>query len=290
MEFSLLPCESASGRPWLYSLRPVRAGGYELHLTDATKLFRERLTPREAVDRCQDLNPAVEFAQPEDLVEELTALLADKTSNLSVEEEEEAGVRLKANGKLFGYDFRWNFAPSRLDSEKFFDFFLSDVLKCFSHLLEQNRHLLEVIRNKDLELLDYRQGGATLTRKNLKTERLDKAAILKQVSYVPKDDPQLISVLASGDFREVQRAVEAGRNRKVVEAATTPEEERSRARDRKRRIKIKGAAAQLFKEEDDDHEEQREVDSPKKTGEKRQVQLSESIKNKKQLAKKLRKL
>ncbi len=310
MEWSVLPSDPSSSssssltdRAWLYSLRRLRGGGYELHLTDAARVFRERLAPKQVLDRCGDLNPAVE-AEAEDLVEEIAAMLEDRTSHVALAEEDyggaddagggggEGGMRLRANGKLFGYDFKWHFVAARLGAEKAYGSLLCDLLKCVSHLLNQRRHLLQVVQAKDLEIFDYEQGGASLTRRTLKTDKFDRATALDKVPYVPVDDPGLVKTLASEDFRGVQRAVEAGGRRRAA-TAITPEEERAKARARKKRIRIKGAGAQLLRPDDlenDDEEEDKSRVFAKESGEKRPSAMSDRVKSKKVLAKKLRKL
>ncbi len=292
MEWSPLKCESSSSSSsWLHNLRCCADGGYALHLTDGARVFSERLAAEQVEVRCEDLNPAVE-ASAEDLVEEITGLLASKTSHVQLKElKTGSNLRLEAAGKLFGYDFRWRFDLEALSAEAAYDALFSNVFKCVSHLLEQQRHLLQVIKAKDLEIFDYEQSGATLTRRTLKTDKFDAARDLhNKVPYTPRDDAEVMSsTLSSEEFRRVQRSVEAGAGRKRALAAT-PEEERAKARARAKRIRIKGAAAQLFQEEESQQESEKTPTKKGDGGGGSRQGLSESAKKNKALAKKLKKL
>ncbi len=264
MEWSVLNCQlededdededDVIPSTWLFHLRKCGDGGYQLRLTNAASAFQERLSSDQVQDRCGRINPAVE-ADSDDLVEEIQQLMSDGTTHLKLRKEGENALELEVAGKLFGYDFRWNFATKK--EEDAFDSVLRPALKCISLLLEQRRKLVDIIRAKDLELLDFEQAGHSLTRKNLKTPKFDmKKDGLSRLSAA-KPDPELVRMLASDEYREVQRAAEEMGAATDKGADQSPEEGKARAKARARRIKIKGVAGMLMaadKNEDEDDE------------------------------------
>ena len=290
MEWKTLPTDSSATNTnsnWLYSF-DGGSHGYRMTLTNLVDAYEERFDSQEVQDRCGDLNPAVE-ASTEDLTEEIGGLLTSNTSNIQLEETKDGATTVTVNGKLFGYDFRWRFDLTRLSSEGFHTCVVSQLVRCVSHLFTQQEYLAQTLQAKDLELADYEYGGATLTRKNAKTERFDRAQ-LNKVPVEPASD--LTRVVASDKFRSVQSSVAHGKRATPVKA-TSAEERSSRERERRKRIRIKGAG-QLFKdeeEEDDCSDRNRSSSSPSpKKPTVAPTVVSAAAKKKQAVAKKLKKL
>ncbi len=225
---------------WLYNLRPTTSGGYSFTAVVRGEVFEESLDEEGVCSRCADLNPAVE-ASAKDLVDEIACLLSAESSQVEIRDDRK---KISLRGKLFEYDFRWTFRPLKLPSDRFYSWIVSDLLKCLSYLQIQNHHLLSVVRAKDLELFDYEHSGAALTRKSLRTGPYDPSR-LKNLQSNFTDDDELLGILATSEYKDLQDSAASGRRLALAAAAKTPEEEKARAKARRRRIRIKGVT-QLF--------------------------------------------
>jgi hypothetical protein len=142
--------------------------GYEVLLWDGGVMWTEKLEEEGMVERMATLNPNVE-APSSLLLSHLSSLLY---SSLPAFAETEAGngKTLSISGSMSGgLPFSWQFHYTPAPHDVVETHLMGPLLSCLHELCCQRRDLLEVIRKKEREIQDYRDGGASLSRRNLET-------------------------------------------------------------------------------------------------------------------------
>lgn len=278
-----LPLNGAAGETlFLFSFSSdTTNSSYTLRVTDTVSLYQETMNTSSKIQRkCEELNPAIE-ASTADLLEELKCLLFSKTSYFDLSEDREL---LKVQGKLFGYDFKWKFLLAKCTDSQTHSNLLSQVFSCIGQLLAEHQKLTEVIRAKDLEIFDFEQSGAVLTRKSLKTDTYN-PKILDSVSYTSDKDA---NVLCTDEYKEVQIRTVADKSEL---SKSTPTKDAGLEKARRKRIRIRGRD-DLYGGSDDEEETEDEVHAKKSPVKSSQASLAPKAipKTNKKVAKKLRKL
>ena len=244
-----LRCEGGGDATYVYRF-DKRPGLYDLCVTDGVQMYSEKLKSHGIEDRCSDLNPAIDEAPANDLVEEISDMLANTSTHIEIvkpDSEVSKSMELTLQGKLFGYDFQWRFQLVRDSPQRFYDNVSKELLGVIGHMFEREKYLTQLLRDKDLEISDYLSTGATLTRKSLKTEPFGRDDLGSKARL----DSSSVSVqlLASESFRQTQKVIQCTQSNNGN--PTTPTSTR---KERKKRIRIKGMkVSDMLKSDDEDN-------------------------------------
>lgn len=246
--WNLLPLNGGESETYLFSfISDANNSSYTLRVTDTISMYQETMTSSVKIQRkCEDLNPAIE-ASTEDLLEELKCLLFSKTSYFDLSEDRDV---LKVQGKLFGYDFKWKFSLTKCSDEQANKNLMREVFLCLGQLLAEQQKLMQVIRAKDLEIFDFEQSGAVLTRKTLKTDTFD-PKVLETVSPTSTAlAGEEAKIICSEEYKLVQIRTIAD---KSVISKSTPTKDLGSEKARRKRIRIRGRE-DLYGGSDDEEE------------------------------------
>ena len=144
---------------------------------------------------------------------------------------------------------------------------------------------MQVIRAKDLEIFDFEQSGAVLTRKSLKTETFD-PKVLDTVSAPTSSS--VGEVLCSEDYKDVQIRTIAD---KSAVSKSTPTKDVGSEKARRKRIRIRGREDLYGGSDDDDDDEKEGTAAATSSSSSSPAKAPKVIpKANKKVAKKLRKL
>ncbi|XP_036712794.1 non-homologous end-joining factor 1 isoform X2 [Balaenoptera musculus] len=160
--------------------------GYALLVSDLQQVWHEQVDTSVVSQRAKELNkrltapPAAFLCHLDDL---LRPLLKDTAcpgkATFSCDRVAEALI-LRVRSELSGLPFYWNFhcilaSPSLVSQHLIRPLMgMSLALQC------QVRDLATLLRMKDLEIQDYQESGATLSRDRLKTEPFEENSFLEQ--------------------------------------------------------------------------------------------------------------
>ncbi|KAM7247549.1 hypothetical protein CapIbe_001502 [Capra ibex] len=176
--------------------------GYALLVSDLQQVWHEQVDTSVISQRAKELNKRL-TAPPEaflcHLDDLLRPLLKDAscpgTATFSCDHVEEALI-LRVRSELSGLPFYWNFhcilaSPSLVSQHLIRPLMgMSLALQC------QVRDLTTLLHMKDLEIQDYQESGATLSRDRLKTEPFEENSFLER--FMVEKLPEACSV---GDGR-----------------------------------------------------------------------------------------
>jgi non-homologous end-joining factor 1 len=142
--------------------------GYEVLLWDGGVMWTEKLEEEGMVERMATLNPNVE-APSSLVISHLSSLLYTSLPAFA-ETEAGNGKTLSISGSMSGgLPFSWQFHCTPAPHDVVETHLVGPLLSCLHELCCQRRDLLEVMRKKEREIQDYRDGGASLSRRNLET-------------------------------------------------------------------------------------------------------------------------
>ncbi|XP_045707296.1 non-homologous end-joining factor 1 isoform X2 [Phyllostomus hastatus] len=176
--------------------------GYALLVSDLQEVWHEQVDASVVSQRAKELNKRL-TAPPEAFLSHLDDLLRPLLRDMdcpgkatfSCDHVAEALI-LRVRSELSGLPFCWNFhcipaSPSLVSQHLIRPLMgMSLALQC------QARELATLLRMKDLEIQDYQESGAALSRDRLKTEPFEEASFLEQ--FMVERLPEACSV---GDGR-----------------------------------------------------------------------------------------
>lgn len=181
---------------------------FEFLMTDGKTCLKETLTADQVQSRNAQLNPAVE-ASAGDLIPEIVQIMSKNTTSIDLPAQDEPVLKIR--GKLYNYDFQWHFEVTTMNSEELFEILSSSFLNVLLAMFSRQDFLVDLLKQKDLEIFDYSQSGATLSRKSLKTEKFDpaqlKQVVLPQTRSSNKDTSSL-NLLTTEPFQEIQKCID----------------------------------------------------------------------------------
>ncbi|XP_045707304.1 non-homologous end-joining factor 1 isoform X3 [Phyllostomus hastatus] len=160
--------------------------GYALLVSDLQEVWHEQVDASVVSQRAKELNKRL-TAPPEAFLSHLDDLLRPLLRDMdcpgkatfSCDHVAEALI-LRVRSELSGLPFCWNFhcipaSPSLVSQHLIRPLMgMSLALQC------QARELATLLRMKDLEIQDYQESGAALSRDRLKTEPFEEASFLEQ--------------------------------------------------------------------------------------------------------------
>lgn len=143
--------------------------GYSCYLTDLVNIYKEEVDKEGFTDKFGEINSDLEL---DDIVEgfkEVTGIMISEGVKKIKGEVLEDCCDLNVEWFSEGIPYKWIFKLFRRSSSEFHDLVTKSLLKSMALLLGEREELVSIIRSKDLEIEDYENSGAKLTRKALKT-------------------------------------------------------------------------------------------------------------------------
>ncbi|XP_036885203.1 non-homologous end-joining factor 1 isoform X1 [Sturnira hondurensis] len=176
--------------------------GYALLISDLQGVWHEQVNASVISQRAKELNKRL-TAPPEAFLSHLDDLLRPLLKNIdcpgnatfSCDHVAEALI-LRVRSELSGLPFYWNFHCNLAGPSLVSQHLIRPLMGVSLALQCQVRELATLLRMKDLEIQDYQESGAALSRDRLKTEPFEETSFLEQ--FMVEKLPQACSV---GDGR-----------------------------------------------------------------------------------------
>jgi len=188
---------SLDSRQYLHSLQIDGGPQYRLLVTDMAQLMVEEVSSEHFKKRFIELNSDLEDVDMADGINEISEVLEDltKCDKVAVEHGENS-MKISLDWFSGGIPFSWEFLLQRSSGEMFESIVTKGLTSVISVLLQERDILFNIVRDKDLELEDYVNSGAKLTRKSLKTDRFDRVEFLsKPVDGGGRDGDSVMDVM-----------------------------------------------------------------------------------------------
>ncbi|XP_045337264.1 non-homologous end-joining factor 1 isoform X4 [Leopardus geoffroyi] len=160
--------------------------GYALLVSDLQQVWHEQVDASVVSQRAKELNkrltapPAAFLCHLDDL---LRPLLKDTAcpgkATFSCDRVDEAMI-LQVQSELSGLPFYWNFHCILANPSLVSQHLIRPLMGMSLALQCQGRELATLLRMKDLEIQDYQESGAVLSRDRLKTEPFEENSFLEQ--------------------------------------------------------------------------------------------------------------
>ncbi|XP_007086214.3 non-homologous end-joining factor 1 isoform X3 [Panthera tigris] len=160
--------------------------GYALLVSDLQQVWHEQVDASVVSQRAKELNkrltapPAAFLCHLDDL---LRPLLKDTAcpgkATFSCDRVDEAMI-LRVQSELSGLPFYWNFHCILANPSLVSEHLIRPLMGMSLALQCQGRELATLLRMKDLEIQDYQESGAVLSRDRLKTEPFEENSFLEQ--------------------------------------------------------------------------------------------------------------
>ena len=176
---------------------------YCCYLTDLTNIFKEEGDLHSFMTRFSSLNKDTEVEDEDQrgLVNYLKLSLKDcKKIGKRVNDI----IELKLVWEWEGCDLKFIFKLSQGTSELFSEIVTRKLFLCLLKQQQDKDSLLEVIKKKDLEIEDYENCGARLSRSSLKTGKLKVEDNIKDFIVGPA--PKIMDYLADTKFKELLKS------------------------------------------------------------------------------------
>ncbi|KAM5228875.1 non-homologous end-joining factor 1 [Ctenodactylus gundi] len=160
--------------------------GYALLVSDLQQVWHEQVDTSVVSQRAKELNkrltapPAAFLCHLENLLRSLLKDAAQpREATFSCDRVAEALI-LQVRSELFGLPFSWNFHCSLASPSLVSQHLIRPLMGMSLALQYQVRELAALLQMKDLEIQDYQESGATLSRVRLKTEPFEENSFLEQ--------------------------------------------------------------------------------------------------------------
>ncbi|XP_053071791.1 non-homologous end-joining factor 1 isoform X3 [Acinonyx jubatus] len=160
--------------------------GYALLVSDLQQVWHEQVDASVVSHRAKELNkrltapPAAFLCHLDDL---LRPLLKDTAcpgkATFSCDRVDEAMI-LRVQSELSGLPFYWNFHCILANPSLVSQHLIRPLMGMSLALQCQGRELATLLQMKDLEIQDYQESGAVLSRDRLKTEPFEENSFLEQ--------------------------------------------------------------------------------------------------------------
>jgi len=159
------------GQTFLFQLNVDEGSvGYSCYLTDLVNIYKEEIDKNGFTGRFNEVNSDLEVSDIlEDGLKEVVSIVNSDGEKKIKGEIIEDCCDLHVQWLSEGIPYKWIFKMVRGSSSEFHDNVTKSLLKSMALLLGERDELVSIIRSKDLEIEDYENSGAKLTRKALKT-------------------------------------------------------------------------------------------------------------------------
>ncbi|XP_064443137.1 solute carrier family 23 member 3 isoform X4 [Mirounga angustirostris] len=176
--------------------------GYALLVSDLQQVWHEQVDACVVSQRAKELNkrltapPAAFLCHLDDLLRPLLKDTACSSKATFVCDRVAEALILRVRSELSGLPFYWNFHCTLASPSLVSQHLIRPLMGMSLALQCQVRELATVLRMKDLEIQDYQESGAVLSRDRLKTEPFEENSFLEQ--FMVEKLPEACSV---GDGR-----------------------------------------------------------------------------------------
>ena len=185
---------------------------YSCYLTDLTQIFWEEGDLQNFEKRFSQLNDDMEVEDLRDVVNDLQIKLPLNNckkigrrvgDNIEVELDWEwdGGVE-DEDGETYALKFLFKLSPGT--SEQFSELVTKKLFLCLLKQQQDHDSLLDIIKKKDLEIEDYENCGATLSRSSLKTGKFKKEDNIKD--HIVGPAPGMMDYFAHTRFKELLKS------------------------------------------------------------------------------------
>ena len=192
------------GQVFLFQLI-VREGivGYSCYLTDLVNIYKEQIDKHGFSDKFSSINSDLELDDISEGFEEVTGIMNSEggSSRKMKGEVTQDCCDLQVEWFSEGIPYKWVFNMVKGSSSEFHDLVTKSLLKCMALLLGEREELVSIIRSKDLEIEDYENSGAKLTRKGLKTTWFKPELAFNETKPVEIEDE--INFMTSSEIQSV---------------------------------------------------------------------------------------
>ena len=176
---------------------------YSCYLTDLTKIYLEEGDLQSFESRFCALNEDIEIELEDlkDVVNDLKLSLKDcKKIGKRVDDK----IELKIDWEYEESNLKWTFFLSPGTPEQFSEIVTKRLFLCLLKQQQDKDSLMEVIKKKDLEIEDYENCGARLSRSSLKTFKFKMEDNLKD--HIVGPAPKMQDYLADVKFKELLKS------------------------------------------------------------------------------------
>jgi len=152
---------------------------------DFVNIYIEKLSSTESREKVQKCNPDLEDLDSDAILEEVLEIFGTTKCKSQVNwKSDEINISLNWDSDDLPIFFEFQF---RLGSPKeFFDNVTSKLLSTVDLLLAGQQDLFKIIRDKDIELGEFKHSGLKVTRPNLQTKWFEPREYLKTVTSTTK--------------------------------------------------------------------------------------------------------
>ncbi|XP_032257874.1 non-homologous end-joining factor 1 isoform X2 [Phoca vitulina] len=160
--------------------------GYALLVSDLQQVWHEQVDACVVSQRAKELNkrltapPAAFLCHLDDLLRPLLKDTACPSKATFVCDRVAEALILRVRSELSGLPFYWNFHCTLASPSLVSQHLIRPLMGMSLALQCQVRELATVLRMKDLEIQDYQESGAVLSRDRLKTEPFEENSFLEQ--------------------------------------------------------------------------------------------------------------
>nr|XP_054361988.1 non-homologous end-joining factor 1 isoform X2 [Mirounga angustirostris] len=160
--------------------------GYALLVSDLQQVWHEQVDACVVSQRAKELNkrltapPAAFLCHLDDLLRPLLKDTACSSKATFVCDRVAEALILRVRSELSGLPFYWNFHCTLASPSLVSQHLIRPLMGMSLALQCQVRELATVLRMKDLEIQDYQESGAVLSRDRLKTEPFEENSFLEQ--------------------------------------------------------------------------------------------------------------
>ncbi|XP_012580222.1 PREDICTED: non-homologous end-joining factor 1 [Condylura cristata] len=206
----------------------ITTQGYALLVSDLQQVWHEQVDSSVVSQRAKELNkrltapPAAFLRRLDDL---LRPLLKDSScpceATFSCERVADT-LMLRVRSKLAGLPFYWDFHCSLAGPSLVSQHLIRPLMGMSLALQHQVRELVTLLHRKDLELQDYRESGAALSRDRLKTEPFEEDSFSEQ--FMAEKLPEACSIGDGRPFVDHLQGLYVAVTRQAVQEAQRPQD------------------------------------------------------------------
>ncbi|CAD7091160.1 unnamed protein product [Hermetia illucens] len=167
------------GNPYLVKLVIESFVNIKFFLSDLESLWKEDCSVREALARAREQNKRIEF----DRETILSTLVHPPPS--AIFRRSEQGDELECKYRISERPFHFKWILRKCDQKEYMEVITKPLLLSASSLAKQNEDLLNIIKQKDLEIEQYKLEGATLKRYKLITEKFNEDEFRQKIRFKP---------------------------------------------------------------------------------------------------------
>ncbi|XP_014226054.1 uncharacterized protein LOC106651877 [Trichogramma pretiosum] len=142
-------------------------GSRNIILTNLKDFYEENISKETIVSRCQDLNPAFEEYNVEEIVDNLLLDIPKYATTCSLDQ-------IELESKIDDARFWFHINLKKCNPQKFNESLLEIFFTSFYELYNRYNQLTNIVNQKDREIEEYKAEGIKLLRSSMITEKFSK--------------------------------------------------------------------------------------------------------------------